>query len=420
MKKLSAIVIGYGMRARVYTDYMLSHSDRFEVTAVADPSEIAREYAKGRHNLPDEKLFLGWEELCRQPKMADFAIISTQDNFHLEPALACIEKGYDILLEKPMAPTAEQCKAIYTAAEEKGVKVLVCHVLRFTKFWRKLKDMIDGGEIGDVMSIIHMENVGNEHQSHSYVRGKWRNTKESSPMILAKCCHDTDILQWLIGKKCKKVQSFGSLTHFTPENKPAGAPDRCLDNCPYADSCYYNPIKLYIEERRWDRRMAITGMPEPTDEDVMNVLRTGPYGRCVYACDNDAVDHQVVNMEFEGGCTVSFTMCAFNKLGRFIRIFGTKGEIVASMFGEISLYSFADKQIREIPLNVPGEELSTGHGGGDEGIMEDLYEYFTNGNPSDAVSGIELSYLNHLICFAAEESRFNDRVIDLEEYSENL
>ncbi|MBQ9986187.1 MAG: Gfo/Idh/MocA family oxidoreductase [Oscillospiraceae bacterium] len=420
MKKLTAVVVGYGMRARVYTDYCLANKDKFEVVAVADPSDICLDYARERHNLPDDKLYRSWDELAAEPKMADFAIISTQDNLHLEPALALIEKGYDILLEKPIAPTAEACKAIYTAAEKRGVKVLVCHVLRFTKFWRKLKNMIDSGEIGEVMSIIHMENVGNEHQSHSFVRGKWRNVAESSPMILAKCCHDTDILQWLIGKKCKKVQSFGSLTHFTPENKPEGAPDRCLDGCPYADTCYYNPIKLYIEDRRWDRRMAITGMPEPTDEDVMNVLRTGPYGRCVYACDNDAVDHQVVNMEFEGGCTVSFTMCAFNKLGRFIRIFGTKGEIVASMFGDISLYSFADKQIHNIPIDVPGEELFSGHGGGDEGIMEDMYEYFTGGNPSDAVSGIELSYLNHLICFAAEESRATDTVVDIVKFSDSL
>ena len=420
MKKLSAIVIGYGMRARVYTNYMLAHPEKFEVAAVADAAEVARNFAKERHGLSDECLFTDWRELCNKPKMADFAIISTQDNLHFEPAMACIEKGYNLLLEKPVAPTAEECKKIYEAAKRKGVKILVCHVLRFTKFWKKLKEMIDGDAIGEVISIIHMENVGNEHQSHSYVRGKWRRVDESSPMILAKCCHDTDILQWLIGKRCKKVQSFGSLTHFTPENKPKGAPDRCLDNCPYFDTCYYNPVKLYIGERRWDRRMAVTGMPNPTDDDVMHAIRTGPYGRCVYACDNDAVDHQVVNMEFEGGCTVSFTMCAFNKLGRWIRIFGTKGEIMACMSGEISLYSFAKKEFETVNYNLPGEDLSTGHGGGDSGIMEDLYGYLTDGEYSNSVSGFENSYFNHLICFAAEESRATDTVVDLDRFSDSL
>ncbi len=420
MKKLSAIIIGYGMRARVYTDYMLKNPDKFEVVAVADPSEAARAYAKERHNLPNDKLYSSWTDLCAESKMADFAIISTQDNLHYAPAMACIKKGYDILLEKPIAPTAKECKDIYKAAEANGVKVLVCHVLRFTKFWGKLRDIIKSGEIGTVMSMIHMENVGNEHQSHSFVRGKWRNTKESSPMILAKSCHDTDILQWLIDKKCRKVQSFGSLSYFTPENRPNGAPDRCLDGCPYLDTCCYNPIKLYIEDKSWDRRMAVTGLANPSDEDVMKALREGNFGRCVYACDNDAVDHQVVNMEFEDGCTVSFTMCAFNKLGRHIRIFGTKGEIVADMEGKISLYSFADKKTRTIKYTGPGQELASGHGGGDSGIMEDAYEYFNGGTPSESVSGIENSYLNHLTCFAAEESRFTDTVVKLEEFSEKI
>jgi len=420
MKKLSVIVIGYGMRARVYTDYMLKNPDKFEVVAVADPSEIARNYAKERHKLSDSRLYSSWKDLCAEEKLADFAIISTQDNLHYAPAMACINKKYDVLVEKPIAPTAKECKDIYLAAEEKGVKVLVCHVLRFTKFWGKLRDVIKSGEIGTVMSIIHMENVGNEHQTHSFVRGKWRNTKESSPMILAKSCHDTDILQWLIDKKCKKVQSFGSLTHFTPENRPEGAPDRCLDGCPHLDTCFYNPIKLYIEDQSWDRRMAVTGMPDPTDEDVMHALRSGKFGRCVYACDNDAVDHQVVNMEFEDGCTASFTMCAFNKGGRFTRIFGTKGEIVASMSEGISLYTFADKQIRQIGYITPGEAPVTGHGGGDDGIMEDAYEYFNGGTPSESVSGIENSYRNHLICFAAEESRFTDTVVNLDEFSQRI
>ena len=223
MEKLTAIILGYGMRGQAYAKYAVSQPDKLKIVAVAEPEPSRRAYAKELHNIPDENLFDDWKKLAALPKMADFAIIGTQDQMHLEPALECIEKGYNLLLEKPMAPTAEECKIITEAAEKKGVKVIVCHVLRFTQFWTKLKDIIDNGDIGEIVSIIHTENVGNTHQSHSFVRGNWRNTEESAPMILAKSCHDTDIMQWLIGKDCKKVQSFGSLKHFRKENQPAYA-----------------------------------------------------------------------------------------------------------------------------------------------------------------------------------------------------
>ena len=205
--------------------------------------------------------------------------------------------------------------------------------------------MIDNGDVGEIMSIIHMENVGNVHMSHSYVRGNWRREDESTPMIMAKSCHDTDILQWLIGKECKRVQSFGSLTYFTKENQPNGAPDYCVQGCPVGDTCPYNAKKVYYDDKtnQWFRGVVTNKVEPPTDEEVWEAIKTGPYGRCVYACDNDVVDHQVVNMEFEGGCTVSFTMNAFNEGGRHIRIFGTKGEIVGDMeAGTIQLYNNAE------------------------------------------------------------------------------
>ena len=418
MKKLTAIVMGYGMRGQGYTNYSVDHPDQLQIVAVAEPEISKRNYAKERHSIPDEMLFDHWEKLAAQPKMADFAIISTQDRMHLEPALACIEKGYHLLLEKPMAPTAKECKIIYEAAEKKGVKVIVCHVLRFTQFWYKLKDIIDNGDIGDVMSIIHMENVGNTHQGHSFVRGNWRNSVESAPMILAKTCHDMDILQWLIGKDCKKVQSFGSLSHFRKENQPEGAPDRCLDGCPYADKCYYEPVRFYTGERNgWEE--VVADKIKPTNEEIIEALRTGPYGRCVYACDNDVVDHQVVNMEFDGGCTVSFTMSAFNEGGRFIRIFGTKGELVAGK-NVITVFSFDTREKTVYDLDKIGETIQSGHGGGDTGIMVDTLKYFGDETPSKSVCSLRTSYLNHLISFAAEESRLTDKVIDLDEYSDSI
>jgi predicted dehydrogenase len=421
MKKLSAICLGYGMRGQIYSRYSTEHPDQLEIVAVAEPEESKRAFAKERHNLADDRIFDDWKKLTDLPKMADFAMICTQDKMHLEPALACIEKGYNLLLEKPMAPTAEECRIITEAAEKKGVKVIVCHVLRFTPFWYKLKDIIDSGEVGDIMSIIHMENVGNLHQSHSYVRGNWHNSKDSAPMLLAKSCHDMDILQWLIGKECKKVQSFGSLTHFTKENQPEGAPDYCLAGCPHSDTCFYDPIRFYVNTPDNEWRDVVADKVNPSDEEVYEALKRGPYGKCVYACNNDVVDHQVVNMEFEGGCTVSFTMNAFNQGGRFIRLFGTKAEVVADMDGgTIDIYSLATKEHNLIELNKIGGTIFEGHGGGDTGIMVDAIKYFNNETPSKSICSLRTSYLNHLICFAAEDSRLNNTVINLDDFTNKI
>jgi predicted dehydrogenase len=386
-------------------------------------SVIRRATAQERHNIPAEHLYTTWEDLAAQPKMADFAIIATQDNMHHAPALAFIEKGYHLLLEKPMAPTARECKEITEAAEKKGVKVVVCHVLRFTNLWRSIKNVIDDGRLGKVMSIIAMENVGHIHQSHSFVRGDWRNTAESTCMIMAKCCHDMDILQWLLGSRCAQVQSFGARTHFRPENRPEGAPDRCIEGCPHGDSCYYNAVKLYLEDKNnlWFRRTAAQTIDMPTDEQIVEALKTGWYGRCVYACDNDVVDHQVVNLQFEDGCTVSFTMNAFNEGGRGIRIFGTKGELVYEPGAEVlKFYPFETRQWEEIAFKGVGNDITSGHGGGDTGIMIDLLSLLRGETPSKSVCEVRTSYENHLIGFAAEKARLENRVVSLSDFDKGI
>lgn len=422
MKKLTAIVLGYGNRGATYASYALDHPEQLEIVAVADPAEKRREYAKNAHKLPDERVFSEWRKMAELPKMADFAIISLQDRLHYEAALAMIDKGYSLLLEKPMAETPEACARITEAARKKGVKVIVCHVLRFTNFWKTLKDIIDSGAIGTVMDINHMENVGNVHQSHSFVRGNWNNSNTSTPMILAKCCHDTDILQWLIGKPCKKVQSFGSLTYFTKENKPEGAPKRCIEGCPHGDTCFYNAVKLYYDDKEntWFRSVAANTTTNPDDEAVLEALKNGPYGRCVFDCDNNVVDHQVVNMEFEGGTTATLTMNAFNKGGRFIRVFGTAGEITMGEEGFFDVYSFATRETTHVSYENRGDSIVSGHGGGDTGIMVDLMNYFGEDIASKSVCALEMSYLSHLIAFAAEESRVKGTVIDMEAYAEGF
>jgi len=422
MRKLTAVVIGYGSRGSKYANYACEHPDELEIVAVADLSTNRRKTAGELHNLSEEQLFHDWKEIALLPKMADIAIIATQDNLHYKPALAMIEKGYHLLLEKPMAPTPQECKKITLAAEKKGVKVIVCHVLRFTKFWSTLKDILDDATIGDIMSVIHTEEVGNLHQSHSFVRGHWRNSKESTPMIVAKSCHDMDLLQWLIGKQCKQIQSFGSLTHFTLANKPEGAPHYCSDTCPIAETCFYNAIKFYYDdkENHW-RRVVTNTLVQPSDEELLAALQSGPYGRCVYDCDNDVVDHQIVNMEFEDGCTVSFTMNAFNKGNRNIHIFGTKGELTADMEnGLIKIFSFATRESSEIDVGKLGVTIASGHGGGDTGIMEDLIKYLNGDNSSKSICDVHTSYMNHLLAFAAEEARIKNSIINIDNYADNL
>ncbi|MBQ7346594.1 MAG: Gfo/Idh/MocA family oxidoreductase [Clostridia bacterium] len=416
-KKL--ILIGAGNRGKTYTDLTKQLSDDFELVAVAEPIADRRNYIKQKHGLPKEMCFESWEPLLALPKMADVAIIATMDRDHFAPAMAAIEKGYNLLLEKPAAPTPEECRALQHAAEKKGVFVLICHVLRYTRFFRALKNVIDSGEIGEVMNIQHLEGVGNTHQSHSFVRGNWGNSQRASFMLLQKSCHDMDILAWLIGKKCTRVQSFGSLQYFTRKNAPADAPERCIDGCPHAAVCPYNAVKLYYDDKKnaWFRTTA-TQKITPTDEDVEKALCTTQYGKCIYKCDNDVVDHQVVNLEFEGGATVGFTMSAFNRGGRFLRIMGTRGEISANMSSPIiDIYHFEDRSTRQINLdaNKTDDTIVGRHGGGDEGIIYALRDLL-NGISDNSVCDIAESCDNHMIAFAAEESRLTGSVVSIKEF----
>ncbi len=423
MKQFSVIVIGAGGRGRTYAYPMCDMPDKFKIVGVADPDDTRRLDFQKDMSLPDEAVFRTWEEILSRPKMADIAIIATQDNMHYAPAMRAIELGYDLLLEKPVAPTEKECAEIANAAKKKGVKVLVCHVLRYTPFFKKVRELIDEGQIGRVMSITHIEGVGDVHQTHSYIRGNWHSTKESSPMILAKSCHDIDILQWLVGKPCKSVTSFGDLTYFKEENAPEGAPVRCADGgCPIADTCPYNAIKLYYNDKKneWFRTASTVGIAKsvpPSDEDVMTALKTTDYGLCVFHANNDVVDHQVVNMEFEGGATANFSMNCFNAGGRYIRIFGTKGELCAyANQTEISLYNFDRRHWEKVPVPKIEESILGGHGGGDIGIILDMYDYLAGVGTSSSIAEIGTSVANHLITFAAEEARLTKSVVDVDAF----
>ena len=421
MKKLKVILIGAGNRGGTYTDVMAAMPEQFEVVAVAEPRDSRRERIQEIHKLPDDMCFTDYKPLLALGKIADIALIATMDRDHFEPAMMAIDLGYDLLLEKPITPTPEECIALTENAEKHGVKVVICTVLRYTPLFIKLKEIIDSGRIGKVMSINHEECVEFVHQSHSFVRGNWGNSERSSVMLLQKSCHDIDILQWLLGKKCKKVQSFGALTYFTEENAPEGAPERCIEGCPVGDTCIYNSVKLYLENDSNWFRSAATKLVKSTDEDVKKSLLESNYGKCVFHCDNDVVDHQTVNMLFEDDITVTFTMNAFNTGGRYINIYGTKGEIRAALKGDtpIRVYDIVSKETEEIPSSGT-DGIIGGHGGGDSGIIVTLYKYMTGDYTGNSVPTIQESCYNHLVTFAADHARKAGTVVDVEEYINGL
>lgn len=422
-KKLKVILIGAGNRGETYTDIMAKMPDQYEVTAVAEPIASRRNAIKTKHHIPEELCFEDGLDLLEKGKIADAAIISTMDRDHYRMVMKAISLKYDILLEKPVSPEPLECAEIAAYAEKMGVRIVVCHVLRYSPFFITLKELIQSGKIGEIVSINHEECVGNVHQSHSFVRGNWGNSKRSSCMLLQKSCHDMDILQWLIGKKCRKVQSFGTLSYFKKSNAPAGAPEYCIEGCPHGETCPYNAVKLYLDDKENDWfRTTCTRTANPTDEDVEHSLRTTQYGKCVFQCDNDVVDHQTVNLLFEDDVTVTFTMNAFNKGGRFIHIMGTKGEIRGAMDSSenpITFYDFETKKTESIPMKA-GDGIANGHGGGDEGIVASFYDYLNGTYTGFSVSEISVSAANHLIVFAAEKSRIEGSVVDLEAYQKEL
>lgn len=425
MKQLTLALVGCGDRGSCYMKYVDENPKKFKLVAIADPLESKRAYFKEKYNVPEENCYDDYKVLLSRDRLADIVMICTQDKMHFEPAMMAIEKGYDILLEKPISPNPEECFAITKAANEKGVKVIVCHVLRYTPFYKAVKKFIDEGDLGRLMNINHTEGVGNVHMSHSYVRGPWRREEDASSMILAKCCHDTDLLQWFASEPCTKVQSFGTRSYFRADKAPEGAPDRCTDGCPYKDTCYYYAPALYklLTTEVQHFKAVVAGHFNPTDEEVESALKTGPYGRCVFKCDNDVVDHQVATFTFGNDLIATLTMSAFNKGGRVTTFMGTKGELRADMEkNKLEFYSFEDHKVTLIynPEEALDQTIAGGHGGGDSGIMADLYDYIALNKPSTSISGISSSSMSFLMCFAAEESRKTNTVIDMDEYMKTL
>ena len=418
MEKLRFAFLGMGDRGTVYASKVLLHTEEAEITAIADLRQERLDKTNKYLNLPKDRIFHSAEELLAQPKLADIIVVATQDQQHRTHAIAAMEAGYDILLEKPIASRLEDVVQIAKRARELGRRVLVCHVLRYTAFYKEIRRLLNEGVIGKVQSVEASESVAYFHQAHSFVRGNWHNSEASSPMILAKCCHDMDILQWVISKKCLKLNSFGSLGYFKKENAPEGSAERCFD-CK-VENCPYNAPKFYVSRiPGWPANIVAAN---PTEENVLKALRETDYGRCVFRMDNDVVDHQTVNMLMEDGITVTFQMNAFtNVQTRDIRIMGSEGEL----WGHFKKKELYFQRWGEEPVKIDLFALCqdfTGHGGGDAGIISDtICLYRGEDFDSSSITYLEDSVESHYMAFAAEKSRVEGgQLVTIDEFVNNL
>lgn len=456
---IKAVLIGAGQRgAEVYGEYALAHPKRIQFVAVADPDPARRALFAAKHQIPDNRQFESWEPLLSGPRHGRAALVCTGDQQHTRPAIEALRSGYDVLLEKPMATSIAECQLLAETADFYQRQLLVCHVLRYTDHFQKMRQIVLSGQLGQVINVDHRENVSWWHMSHSYVRGNWRRRDESSPMILAKCCHDLDILTWILNRKCVRLSSVGGLLHYRQENAPVGAANRCLDGCQVFDSCpYYAPF-IYLKLDPLWRSLAGTGKgvvrlaaqarerapwlvkilspfipalrqispyrgwpltvltTDPTRKNVLQALQEGPYGRCVYYCDNDVVDNQVVNMEFEGGISVTLTMHGHSHIEhRTTKIEGSRATLTAD-FGSGGSWIEVNEHLSDACIRYDTGAGGAGHGGGDSALMDAFLHSLTSGGDNPSLTTARQSIESHLMAFAADEARLQGTVIDMLEY----
>ena len=400
MQSKKLVVFGLGARGNIYATYAKTYPEKFNLVAIIENNPDRIEYAK--NNYPSAKVFSNYKDFLKEDIQADIVAVATQDKDHKEHSIALMEKGYDLLLEKPIANNKQDCIDIYNVSKTYGRKVIICHVLRYTPFYSTVKRIIDSGKLGEVITIHASENVGYYHQAHSFVRGPWQNSKESSPMILAKCCHDMDIIRYLMGEECKKVSSFGDLYYFRNEHAPKNSAEYCSD-CPVKD-CVFNAQKIYTEQGRSFASYFTT--KELTDENVLLDLKHTQYDKCVYKSNNDVVDHQVTVMQFAKGKTASHSMTAFSKeIYRDLKVHGTKAELVGVIeenWLEIRPYG---EKVERIEIDVSNATVG-GHMGGDFYMMDGIYKDL-NGEKADGITYLDVSIESHLMSFGAEQSRLN-------------
>ncbi len=447
-KPKKIILIGAGDRGITYASYALKHPDKLRIVGVAEPIKERREKIANKHKIASGNIFNSWEKLLKKPPIADGAIITTQDTMHVGPAVTALENGYHVLLEKPMALTREECDKLLSASRDTGLTLNICHVLRYTHFFSTIKSILSKGIIGNIYTIYHGENVSYYHMAHSYVRGNWGKSHDASPMILAKCCHDMDLIAWFTDSRPKYISSFGRLSHFNEKNAPVGAPLRCTDGCPASTRCKYFSVDTYLYGKHvkmgiiktearllsiaaklmlrlpsvlkyipgltayspWSLWPTSTITQDLSKEGIMTALRKGPYGRCVYHCDNDQVDHQETIIEFENGATAVLKMHGHSEQeGRTLRIDGSKGTLRGRFGGgghlEVHIHETGEKIIYPVKTDL------IGHSEGDDGIMENFVNVLNGGKGHTTADD---SILSHEMAFAAHEARVKRKIIDFQ------
>lgn len=424
-RPITAIIVGAGHRSFVYSELAKTNPEMLKIVGVADPNPIRRKKAMDYFGFKEDMCFENAEELAKKGKLADTVINGTMDEQHLETAVPLLNAGYDMLLEKPFAPNEKEMRQIVNCAKKNNSKVMICHVLRYTPFYYAIKERIVNGEIGDIINIQTTEHVSYHHLSTSYIRGKWANSdKCHTSMLLAKCCHDLDIIMWMMSEtKPKQISSFGGKFQFKPENAPKEAGTICMKDCPLVDTCVYSTKRLYIDHPdRWAFYVwdALEGKKNISIEDKIALMKSdNPYARCIYKCDNNVVDHQSVLINFESGATGTHNMVGGSaEPRREIHIIGTKGEIFGnfeeSKFTVLKIDPSPDAHneecdVEEVDLRVTGDMVGAygGHGGGDERLAADFVKFIRGEKPSLACTSIFDSVAGHLSVYLADKSREN-------------
>ena len=403
-KPVTAIVIGAGNRGTRYSGYASSYPGSLNIVGVSDINEFRKNRMADRFNIPPEHRFGDWSDVFTVPRFADAVVISTPDDLHYEPCMKALEMGYHVLLEKPIAQSAKECTDILQQARKYDGIVAVCHVLRYAPYFRALRDVIMSDGIGTVLSIQHLEPIGALHMSHSFVRGNWHRSKATTPIIIAKSCHDLDIVSWIAGKTYSEISAFGDLSFFKYENAPAGSAERCLD-CAVEKDCYFSAKRLYLENKKYLYVFDFKTEGAAREQEIADYLRTTDYGRCVFRMDNDQCDHYVMNAKFTDGSTLAFSMEGLTSYeGRYTRIMGTKGDIV----GDMRTFTHTDFLTGE--KSVWSAKQTDGHGGGDARLVRDFVKAVSAKDESLITSSIEASVESHVAGFKAEMSRLNGKI----------
>ena len=402
---IKVAIVGFGSRGRMFGQ-LIQNDENVELIAVADNAEACRAYAI-ECGVPENMCFDSADSFFAQGKICDAVFICTQDTQHIDMAVKAMELGYDICLEKPAAVNIEDCITIRDMANKLGRKVMLTHVLRYAPFYQQIKKMIDNGTLGQIVTLNQTENIAYWHFALSYVRGPWRKMADSSATIIAKCCHDLDIINWLIPAKCTSVSSYGNLFYFNRDHAPEGSADYCVDCAPEVkEKCLYNAYNIYPERVNTS---VVGGTARLKGKDIYEVLdsKEDVVGKCVFRGDNDAIDNQVVNLVFDSGATAHLTMTAFSeRCYRYIKVHGTKAEVHGDADKGILYLTEYGKEPQVIDVNkLTDHTLNDGHGGGDYFLYKDFIDYITEDSPSFTRTTISDSIECHLMGFKAEESR---------------